>query len=210
MKLYGLVSAPESRHSFAQLFITEPLHWFGPKPVCQKCLRPLHLSRRPGLSITWKPGSSVISDFVYFGRDCFIVTDRVKKTLDDASVSGYVAAPVRIVEPTRRGKSQWPIVSCSYNEPCLWDLYIPSTAMANLIPSESTVECFGPCIACGTMRYEPDTTVDQAHYVIDRDTWHGRDFIIAEELSGVFVNDRVIQQLRDFTNVTAVEEGRIG
>jgi len=127
-------------------------------------------------------------------------------------VSGYVAWPVKIKEPKRRAHLRRPLVAYPYTGPTLWDIYVDITELVHVVPELSNLEYSGVCPACGREKFDVTTDDEgEQYFVVDRSTWHGQDFMLPEEVNGMFVTERVAEVIKrgGFTNIEVRPIGRI-
>ncbi len=210
MKLY-LMNVSANWNEYAESYISDKIPWLEEdlKQNCEKCLRPNHFRRNGPLTISWFEGCSTIGDLLSPGAlDKLVVVDKVKRAFDAAKLKGYKAWPVQIKEQKPKKNPKFPIVPSPYDGPRLWDIY--GEDIAHLITEKSSVDSRGPCPSCGIERIDA-LDDDDCHFVIDRESWDGGDFIRPYEIGGMFVTERVIDVIREngFTNVEYKLEGCI-
>ena len=187
--------------------------WRNTKEICPTCYEPSHRERTGPYTIEWQPGSSVVPDFPScLGGDSLLLTDRVKQAFEQAGLTGYVAWPVPIREPKRSPKrSKVPRVPSPYPGPPIWDIYV--TEYVHIIPEQSKLEFAGLCPRCKRPRYYAlPGPAETQHFVIDRRTWNGCDFMRPHELNTLLLTPRVIEILRphDFTNYQIFQRAELG
>ena len=200
MDLFELFDLSGDGGGFAEAYISADIPWENPEDICDRCDEPMERRRTAGFTITFRPGSDVIPDFLS-QRWGLIVTDRVKVAFEEAGLTGYRMLPVTIKGKPNRGKRRrWPIVTIPYEGPPLWDVYV--TECVSLITEQSSLRSTGICEVCGRQGYETVGDADEMSFVVDRSTWNGSDFMSPREVSFFFVTERVVQVIKKsgFTN----------
>jgi hypothetical protein len=209
MPLYSVSQKRGWRARFAEARVFDPLPRSALGRSCDTCYQVDLVHRKQPCEIAWEPGSDVVPDLIHWGTE-LIVTDRVKVALEDAGMRGYVAWPVKIRErSTPKKRHRWPIVPAPYPGPPLWDLY--PEQFCHAIPDGRTLIREPDCPECGRTRYDVRGGLGEQHFLIDGSTWDGGDLVLAYEVMGLFVTERVIDVIKqhNFTNIEFWKSGEI-